>query len=163
MFNVFKGIKGKAVASNNPLGDIAGDIERAKVNKANKDEENGKNESLYAKVFQNGVMALQELITENGYTKEKFDKCLDNLLKATQLKSTEPAPYYYLAFILNICGEKEEAIKYFDLVNYIDPDFDGLEALHQEIYDLDEEEPTPEEEVDALFDVLDNLKFAEMV
>jgi len=135
MFGMFKA-KGKG---DSPLGNISKDIEQAKINKEKArekaEETKLKNKSLYAEALKNGANALQEIFL-NGYSQEKFNYCLDNLLAATNYNSVEPTPYYLLSLILSIAGEKEEAIKYFEVVNYIDPQFPGLEKLHAQIHGL---------------------------
>ncbi|MBC7474798.1 MAG: hypothetical protein H7263_10945 [Candidatus Sericytochromatia bacterium] len=165
MFNVFKAKKNET--ANNPLSSLSDDIEKAKARKVNEKQENETNEVLFAESFKIAVDTLQQLLSENGYSKEKFDLCLQNLLKATELKSTEPSPYYYLSLILSIVGKKEEAMEYFDIVNYIDPEFDGLDLLYQQIQNLESEEsdepefdPLPQVEADALDSILGNLSFA---
>lgn len=164
MYNMFKGVKGKLPGSNNSPGNIADTLSKAKDNQERLKNEPKKNEDLYEEVFQKGMLDLQLLISENGFTQERFQSCLKNLLKAAQLKETELSPYYYLSFILNICGEKEDAIKYFELVHSVDPDFEGLDALYQEIYGIyeaeEDEDPSTDEEADEVYRFIDELKFA---
>lgn len=162
MFNIFKGNNAKKVA-NNPLASLSEDIQKAKAKKENVKEEHEKNEQVFYESFNNGIKLLHELLKPNGYSKEKFDLCLDNLLKASQMKPTEPASYYYLSFILSILGKKEEAMDYFDIVNYIDPNYDGLSELYSQINQLEDEtefDPLPEVESEEIHSFINELVFS---
>ncbi|MFN8671818.1 MAG: hypothetical protein U0457_06985 [Candidatus Sericytochromatia bacterium] len=163
MNNMYKGFNGKPLVKNNSLSNVANAQLSAKNSQAKLKAEQNIPET-YESVFQKAMGDLNSLLSESTLSEEKFQSCIENLVKASKLNEEELSPYYYLSFILNMCGEKEEAIKYFEIVQAVDPNFDGLESLYEEIYDVyiaeEGEEPSPDEEADEIYNIIGDLKLA---
>lgn len=136
MFNNLKksllGLKStpvKVVASSNFL-DVMTQINKAKevveVKEENKDL-NFKNLLLEA------TSLLKHFCNTNYFDSNTFNEISDILLEAIKLKPSEADPYYYLAWLFNYIQDNATAIKYLKIVAAINPKYDGLEELRQQI------------------------------
>lgn len=136
MFNNLKksllGLKStpvKVVASSNFL-DAMNQINKAKevveVKEENKD-------SKFKNLLLEATSLLKHFCSINYFDSNLFKEIVDILFEAVTLKPSEADTYYYLAWLFNYIQDNATAIKYLKIVAAINPKYDGLEELRQQI------------------------------
>ena len=85
----------------------------------------------YDFIMAKAITSLQKL--SKTFTKENFENSLENLEQAQKMKQNKVEPYFYLAWLFLFADEITFATKYMNVVNTINPNFDGLDILKEEI------------------------------
>jgi hypothetical protein len=86
----------------------------------------------YDQIFNEAYKALTNFISDTE-DQDNFLKSLENFNLCQRLKPSQPEPYFYLSYIFHICGETQLAINYLNAIKFINPDYEGLQALEDEI------------------------------
>ncbi|MFN8670795.1 MAG: hypothetical protein U0457_01775 [Candidatus Sericytochromatia bacterium] len=145
MFGLNKFIK-KVTTQNDSLNGLSNNLNEAKEKtEANLEASN----EHYEEVFNEAFEYLKKFLLSEGKDKLMLKKATDGLVKATELKAGKAEPYYYLACLFHIFGENETATKYLKTVEFINPEFDGIEELKNDItnsYSLIKELKSSEDE-----------------
>jgi hypothetical protein len=133
MFGMFKNKKAdsvKALSENSFLGALSKDLHEAKE-KADVISEESNDE--YEAIFSDALLSINNFIASEGSDEESFRKATKSLIKASEMKPSKPESYYYLSCLFHILGENEMAMRYLKATEFIDPDFDGIIELKEDI------------------------------
>lgn len=133
MFNLkslFNNKDGSKSNADNPLGALSQNLNEAKE-KAEKLNEVSNDE--FEELLNESVQAFKDFVLSEDNNEKLFNKTKNGFVKATELKPSRPEAYYYLACLFHIFSENETAMKYLKVVELIDPDYDGIEELKEDI------------------------------
>lgn len=117
----------KVMASNNFVNMISEAKKKAEQNYE-------KSQDDYDFIMAMALTKLQNL--SEVFSKDNFLGALDNLEKAQKLKQNKMEPYFYLSWLFLMADEIDLATKYMNIINKIQPDFDGLNILKEKISEI---------------------------
>lgn len=120
----------KIVASNNFIKTLSQNLNSASEKSIEVSETTKENYSL---ILEDSILSFENFVLSDGEDRNSFRKALDGFVKASSLRPSKPESYFYLSTLFHLFGENETAIKYLKTVEFIAPDFDGLEYLRNDI------------------------------
>lgn len=128
--SLFSNKDGAKNVDDSPLGALSQNLNEAKE-KADKLTEISNDN--FDDILEQAIQSFKDFVLSEDNNASFFDKAKDGLVKASELKPSKPEPYYYLACLFHIFGENETAMKYLKVVELIEPEYDGIEELKEDI------------------------------
>lgn len=132
MFNL-KSLKPKFANNFGQTPSMSSMADNLSIAKAKVELTGEKSNNDFDKIINNALVSLRAFISSKTPDKKTLEETTRYLVEASKLKPSRPESYFYLSYIFNILGEVDTALKYFKTVALINPDFEGLDLLREDI------------------------------
>ncbi|MFN8674234.1 MAG: hypothetical protein U0457_19395 [Candidatus Sericytochromatia bacterium] len=109
------------------------DLSILKSAKKKAEENHAHFDNDFDKLVSEGYSLLEDFLLNKSPKLETLEKAANKLVEATDIKKNNAKPFFYLACIFYLMNQIELAIKYIHITSFLEPDFDGLEKLRNEI------------------------------
>lgn len=145
--NILKNIKSssiRAMASNGFVDSMSNidsrTIEERKIVIQDKED---KNDIKYKIIFEEGFYLLQRFSEKTEPQPQFLKLAAEKFFDAIEIKKNQAEPYFYLSYIFNYFGKKDQALNYLKVATNINPNIEGKDLIIKQISEVEHKKTAP--------------------
>ncbi len=141
MFDLIKNLKSssiRAMASNGFVTSMANvDSETLQERKVIIQNKEDKNDIKYKITFEQGFYLLQKFSEKTEPDPQFLKLAAEKFFDSIEIKKNQAEPYFYLSYIFNYFGKKEQALNYLKVATNINPNIEGKDLIIKQISEVE--------------------------